>query len=711
MLKELSRRKIGMVLFLTILGVTLITVSVIMTFNTHKNEIIKQQKEQIITTAETAARGLKTFFREKRHGIDLYFNGVVQYIGNEKILKDEMEDILDLYYQKEKEYIYEIEFLTADELKNVPVSFSDKKKDTIYGSYEYQDEGFFVLPLYKPLYLLEELAGAVKVSINLNTVYDEILYPIQIGKKGYCTVKDRNGIILMHGTNSQIGINSREDRKKMHPDLDPVGVDRLVENQIRGESGSDIVDSYWWDNIEAGKVKKIIGYTPVSIVEDFWVVSVIMEYSQIAEILHRTLSMSIVVGFILVVFFGSLIFYITRELKNAQRMHMEWMYERELSETVYQLKKQEEKVQQYDRLQTLGILTGTIAHEFNNLMTPILIYCDLLHIGVKDNKEMLEEVGEIAAAAKRCTELSRQLLDYGRTENVEAKMVVFDAALATKSAVKMLTKLVPGEVRLIPQISKSPVMILGNTGAWNQIVINLCTNAYQAMKEKGGKIHISLFARQNLATLIIEDNGCGIEKNMLETIFEPFFTTKGQGEGTGLGLPVVNRLVKKMKGTITVESKPGNGTTFTLIFPLEPMKADQQETYRADQEEVIKKELRIMILDDKPEIIKSIKKGLAKTRWKTEGYTNPTIAYARLKEQSENFDILLTDDSMPIVNGLELSSIIKKMNPTIKIILMTGYLEKELQEYVDKGIIEAYVLKPITANDITRIVNKLFESM
>jgi signal transduction histidine kinase len=708
MLKDLSRQKIGMVLCFTVLGVIIITASVIMTFNIHRNEIIKQQKEQIITTAETASRGLETFFREKRRGMDLYFNGVVQYMEEEDLLNKQMEAILDQYYQKEKAYLYEIDFLTKEILKENRILVPATNNNAFYGSYNYQEACFYVLDLFKPLYLGKKFLGVVKASINLNTVYDEILYPIQIGEKGYCTVKDRNGIILMHGTKSQIGIDSKEDRKKQHPELDGEGINRLVENQIRGESGSNLVVSYWWDNLEAGKVKKIIGYTPVSVVADFWVVSVIMEYALIADILHRTLGMSIGIGILLVFFFVSLIFYITKELKNAQRMHMEWMYERELNEAAYRLKKQEEKVQQYDRLQTLGMLTGTIAHEFNNLMTPIMIYCDLLKDQIQGKAEMKEEVEEITIAARRCTELSKQLLDYGRTEHTEGKPVVFDAALVTKNTIKMFEKLLPKEVLLLSYICKDPVLILGNPGALNQIIINLCTNAYQVMKEKGGKIQLSLTVKENKAVLLIEDNGYGMDKTIMENIFEPFYTTKKPGEGTGLGLPVVKKLVKGMKGTILVESETGKGTIFTLTFPIQAAALEQSKGKVEHHEYIVNKEYRIILLDDKPDIVKSIKKALAKTNWIIEGYTNPTTVYAKLKEQANKFDILLTDNSMPVVNGMELSTVIKRLNPHIKIILMTGYPEKELQEYIDKGIIDSYLIKPVSETDIIVKIDELY---
>ena len=570
MKNEHAKRKVIALAVITILGFILISSSIIMIYNTHKNDIINQQKVQIITTAETASRSLETFFSEKRRGMDLYFNGMVSDITDQSKLDDQIDSIIERYNSNEKEYLFSIEYLKPNEMKQAYGIQAVEEDDATYGKYVYQDANYYVLYLTKAIYVNGEVGGYVVAGFNLDKVYQEILYPIQIGDLGYCTVKDHDGIIIMHGTKSQIGINSKTDRKENYPELDPDGVDRLVENQIRGKSGCDIVSSYWWNNIEAGKVKKIIGYTPVHIVEQFWVVSVIMDYSEITGPLQKTLIMSVLLGIILVVFFGALVYYITRELKNTQRLKMEWKYESELIEATYQLRKQAVQVEQYDKLQTMGILTGTMVHEFKNLMTPIIIYCDLLSLKFSDNGEVKEEVSEISSAAKRCAELSEQLLAYVREEKEDDQMVTFDGVLATINAMKMISKLIPKEIRVQYNFSKQPIMLFGKIGAFNQILLNLCTNAYQAMKEKGGDLTVSFQkVNEKNAELKIMDSGCGMDEETMSKIYNAFFTTKAQGEGTGLGLLVVQRLVIKLGGTIQVHSVPLEETTFIITFPID----------------------------------------------------------------------------------------------------------------------------------------------
>lgn len=706
---RLSNKKLIGLSLIALVGLAVISVSIFMIYNTHKNAIVDQQKAQIITTAETASRSLKAFFEERLHTMDLYFDGVLAHVsGAEAFIKD-LEEILLPYQGREAMYLHRVAFLSPQDLTTGEKTRLEGHTQAMWGTYSLQQDGFFVLELYKPLRIDGVLIGYIKAEINLNAVYDQILYPIQIGKQGYCTVKDRAGIILMHGTKSQIGINSRTDRKEKYPELDPVGIDRLIENQIRGESGSDLVLSYWWDQVELGKVKKIIGYTPVHILEDFWVVSVIMDYSEIEWPLQQTLRMSIFVGLVMVLFLSYMVFYITRELKNIQRLQMEWRYEVELHAAFHRLKEQEEKVQQYDRLQTLGILVGTIAHEFNNLMTPITIYCDLLMNQFSDQPQVQEDLGEIATAVMRCSELSKQLLDYGRSEAVSDQMDCYDGAVAAKASMKMIEKIIPPEITLSYEISQEPLMIAGSPGGLNQILLNLCTNAYQAMKGQGGALTVTLKKHgEGEAILRVADTGCGMDQKTMDQMYQAFFTTKPPQEGTGLGLSVVHRLVTKQGGTIKAESTPGVGTVFEIIFPL--LKAPEKKPLQHPPigGQIKERPLRILILDDKSEITKSLKRGLEITKWKTEVYTNTALAYGRVKEDPKFFDILLTDASMPNMNGFEFARVIKGLNPKVKVLLMTGYVEEELETSLRERSIDGYIFKPITIGGLIERIDQLF---
>lgn len=711
MRSRLSKRKIIGLIIIVLVGLVVISVSIFMIYNTHKQSIVNQQKEQIITTAETASRSLGVFFKERVKTMDLYFDGVLSHVQAADDLYQQLNEMLAPYEESEAQYLQEVTFLSPSALTPGEKLLLTGQTKAVLGEYTLEKEGFFVLSLYKPLYINEALVGYVKAGINLNAVYDEILYPIQIGQHGYCTVKDRAGIILMHGTKSQIGINSRTDRKANYPDLDPVGVDRLIENQIRGESGSDLVLSYWWDQVELGKVEKIIGYTPVYVLKDFWVVSVIMDYSEIEGPLQQTLRMSILVGIVLVLFFSYVVFYITRELKNIQRLQLEWHYQAELYEAAHLLKQQEEKVQQYDRLQTLGILTGTIAHEFNNLMTPITIYCDLLIQKLNHLPQVKEDLNEIAIAAMRCADLSKQLLAYGRTEAVSAPIDNCDGAIAAKNSMKMIEKLTPPEIELSYKISHEPLIISISPGELNQILINLCTNAYQAMKGRGGKLKVTFLRNgKGQAQLIVKDTGCGMDQETMDNMYDAFFTTKPSNEGTGLGLSVVHRLVTKQGGSIRAESTLGEGTTFIINFPIIEGSSSVNLNNCSSNDEIKNKPLKILILDDKPEIIKSLKRGLGVTNWKIAGYTNPGLAYGKYKEEPEDFDILLTDAAMPNMNGFEFAKVIRSINPKAKIILMTGYIDEDLEAYLRQRVIDSYILKPIIINELLERVTKLMNS-
>lgn len=226
-------------------------------------------------------------------------------------------------------------------------------------------------------------------------------------------------------------------------------------------------------------------------------------------------------------------------------------------------------MQKYNHSKTMSVLTGSIAHEFNNLMTPIVLYTDLLEENEVVYHEMPEEIDELKSATKRCEELARQLLSYSRQGKAEKVLTEYDATFAVQEAVNMVQKLLPSNIELKTNICKTSYYICGQLGAMNQILLNLATNAVHAM-EHGGKLSIQFglsIEDDKQVRLLVEDTGCGIPKEIKMQVFQPFFTTKQDGKGTGIGLTVVKRLTEEHGGRIRVKTEEGKGTTFILDFP------------------------------------------------------------------------------------------------------------------------------------------------
>ena len=244
----------------------------------------------------------------------------------------------------------------------------------------------------------------------------------------------------------------------------------------------------------------------------------------------------------------------------------ELQHEKTLNEA---MKEQEGLMQKYNHSKTMSVLTGSIAHEFNNLMTPIVLYADLLEENEVVLQEMPEEVTELKSAAGRCEELARQLLSYSRQGKAEKVCTDYDASYAVQEAVNIARKLLPKEIRLKENICRTPYYIHGQPGALNQILLNLEANAVHAMKEGGTlRVWFGLSADdEKNVRLVVEDTGTGIAPDIRQRVFHPFFTTKKAGEGTGIGLTVVKRLTEEHGGYVRVKTEVGKGTSFILDFP------------------------------------------------------------------------------------------------------------------------------------------------
>ena len=244
----------------------------------------------------------------------------------------------------------------------------------------------------------------------------------------------------------------------------------------------------------------------------------------------------------------------------------ELQHEKVMNET---MKKQEGLMQKYNHSKTMSVLTGSIAHEFNNLMTPIVLYTDLLEENEVVYREMPDEIAELKSATKRCEELAKQLLSYSRQGKAEKVLTDYDATYAVQEGVNIVSKLLPVNISFKESICKTTYYIHGQVGALNQILLNLTTNAMHAMKD-GGTLSIQFGLStddDSKVRLVVEDTGSGIPPEIKRHVFQPFFTTKQAGEGTGIGLTVVKRLTEEHGGTIRVKTEVGKGTMFILDFP------------------------------------------------------------------------------------------------------------------------------------------------
>ena len=426
--------------------------------------------------------------------------------------------------------------------------------------------------------------GRLVFYLSLSELYQKTAAYIKMGEKGYVMVKDSDGVILMHSLEEQIGQNVIADRQAEHPDYDFSELKELVARQKRGETGVQVYHSYWWAEEEPHRVKKISAFTPALAGDDFLIVSAVIDYEELAVPIHEgAVKMMLVIGgfgALLLLLFFSLMF----SLRSRSRMQRENDRLRQLNEQLEELRRREEILAHKQRLELIGTMTGGIAHEFNNLLTPIMGYSALLLADEEDGEgERREELQEIYDSAVKAKEIIDQISRFSGKNSEKT----FRNIAVTPVIQKALNLALSGQkrkVKLQCSLAGSEYRIQGNPTQLQQIVLNLCTNAFYAMQgredaalvvesevlrpEKKMDPFFKGKEKQLFYRLTIQDNGCGMEPEILEQIFVPFFTTKKAGEGTGLGLAVVHRMVEAHGGHICVESTVGTGTKFVIYLPV-----------------------------------------------------------------------------------------------------------------------------------------------
>lgn len=409
------------------------------------------------------------------------------------------------------------------------------------------------------------------IAVDEEEYYQKLISRIRVGENGYVVVKNSDGKIIMHPEYEQWGIDVIEGRKELYPNLDLSSLERMVEEQKSGREGISQYYSYWWTDPELPRVYKVSAYAPVDLGGDFWVVSAVMDYDEFYEpIRDGFINICLIAsGIFLLVFL--LFVFLGKMSSDRKKSEGEIKYLKELNALLEEVHQGEEKIAHQQRLQIMGTMTGGIAHEFNNFLTPIMGYAEILMMELPPDSEQYDSACEIYEASEKAKEVVRQISSLSR-KNVETVYRLMPAQKLFTRAVKMVESICPVHVKLTADIQAGEAKILGNATQINQVILNICVNAVHAIGKKEGmlEIRVRLCRRQELPghvaerfldlwkkylTITITDNGCGMDKEVLKHIFDPFFTTKKGGEGTGLGLALAEQIILSHKGCIYAESQ------------------------------------------------------------------------------------------------------------------------------------------------------------
>ena len=380
----------------------------------------------------------------------------------------------------------------------------------------------------------------------------------------------------------------------------------------------------------------------------------------------------------------------------------------------------EKKLQQAQKMEAVGRLAGGIAHDFNNVLTAIMGYAEILKLSLKENPRDEAHVTQILNSANRAKELVRHILSFSRGGSKE--LAPIHVLPIMREAVKFIRSALPSSIELWEEVEVQRDIILGNATNIHQIVMNLCTNAQQAMTEKGGQLRIALRqvelgdpvsqGLEQLApgphlVLSVIDTGPGIDENHLSKIFDPFFTTKEVGKGTGLGLSVVHGIVHSHKGEIKLESKVGEGTSISVYFPIterEPKPEKEKKEYIPGGTETI------MVIDDEPSVGDSLKIRLEALGYSVTVFDSPSTALKSFQQSPEKIDLVITDMTMPQLSGLDVALDIHRIRQELPVILCTGYHETMNRQKALQHGIDRFFLKPIPFRKLGMAIRDLLDS-
>mgnify|MGYP006284012909 CR=1 FL=1 len=380
------------------------------------------------------------------------------------------------------------------------------------------------------------------------------------------------------------------------------------------------------------------------------------------------------------------------------------------------------QLRQSQKMEAIGTLAGGIAHDFNNILASVLGYTELSIDEVEKGSLLHQNLSQVLTAGNRAKGLVKQILDFGRKEGHE--FMLTPIVPLVKEALKMLRSTFPASIAIRENISIEQGVVHAEPTQLHQVMVNLATNAKQAMSYEGGILEVSLQSVNfdedlrekapemqpgNYVRISVSDTGCGISEQNLDRIFEPYFTTSETGTGTGLGLSVVHGIVRAHKGHITVSSEPGKGTTFHVYLPLAEQEQSRDLSTKAESEKLPTGTESILLVDDEKPILNMQQQILGNIGYSVTTQKSSREALEHFCNNPDKFDLLIADVTMPDITGDKLAFQVKKIRPDVPVLLCTGFSEKIDDQKKEELGIEGYMFKPVSKTDLAKMVRKILD--
>lgn len=615
-----------------------------------------------------------------------------------------------------------------------PARITEKKISPVTGWYE--------------LYIQKEIdtkEGLYQLcfAMNLEALYKNSVAKVKIGKNGYSVVKDQNLYIIMHHAKDQIGLDALYDRERLYPELNYSSMHAWLEKQENEDSGTGVIDTYDWADETHPRVQRVVAFRAIYIQGERWIVNSTIPVTELSTPLDDMMMTMIGIVFVYIMLLGIIVAFVLQSHFQAAATEKEITYLKEINRGMETVARKNEEIRHYQRIQSLGMMSSHIAHEFNNYLTPVMIYAELLENDESISAENKEMIHEMLVSVDRASDLSKQLLAFAR-QDTGVRLERLNFTEEVRHAAGIVGQLAPSAIIVHIDITEEPLYILGRKGMAEHILMNLCKNAFQAMEKTERKeLRIELTTDFAVASagstgsaagsgnaaagassangsvaghrlvLRVRDTGCGISEDAQQKIFEPFYTTKGSRHGTGLGLSVVRNILSSIGGTIYVESTLGEGTCFSMEIPLCEEEDGEENArpasdrgadgnrgdavgkpsatgsaYSSKGQKAISK-IAFVVREERQKTWKSLARSSEKV---IDFYGHPAALIDRIQKEPAAYDMVITAYQLPTMNGIELCEIIRRLSPSIRLVLVAKQGGADYEWYLNNGMIDRFIL-------------------
>jgi signal transduction histidine kinase/CheY-like chemotaxis protein len=381
------------------------------------------------------------------------------------------------------------------------------------------------------------------------------------------------------------------------------------------------------------------------------------------------------------------------------------------------------RLRQGEKLEAMGTLAGGIAHDFNNLLVPILLRSREAMDALPEHHPAQEALGDVHISASRARDMVRRILVFSRGGESSRDLVEVDREVAEVAA--LLRSSLPSTIEMELDLQAPGAQVLAASSELHQVIMNLATNGYHAMKEGGGALRMATRIADGTVEVRISDTGPGMPPEVLERVFEPFFTTRPEGEGTGLGLATVFRVVSGMQGTVALNSQEGQGTTATVLLPMASAvavagtRADGAAASREGQgagEEgageltaAMRERHRLAVVDDDAVVLRATTALLRRLGYQVAAFPLPDAALRYLENADNPVDLLFTDYIMPGMTGLELAEATLRVRPGVPVLLSSGNLEGPVRDRVTAVGVSGVLGKPYEVAELDAAIQRALD--